>query len=213
MNKPKKVIQVQKIEENLESLLQPSDAEEAQVSDYGETDLTEKQDSAREALGQEELNPPGLVAQAEEFLRTFGVDPKGRSPKEVMDLIEAIRGVKEETTQVLSRGKVLDAMDRLLNFVPKGFVGEFRMNDDVDVSRAKSLGFQTFTHPSGSVESSTGSSDGTIRLGELILMIIPEEHYAAQRVVKAENLAKRRRIRNETIDQGFADPRFPLIKV
>ena len=213
MNKPKKVIEEQKVEESLEAMLQPKKAEDAEVRVDEEADLTQKQDAAREALGQETVHPPGIVAQAEEFLRTFGIDPKGRSPKEVMNLIEAIRGVKEETTQVLSRGKVLDAMDRLLSFVPEGFVGEFRQDNDVDVARAKSLGFRVFNHPSGSEESSTGTSDGTIRLGELILMIIPEAHYAAQRLAKAENLARRRRVRDKTIEQGFADPRFPLIKL
>ena len=133
-----------------------------------------------------------------------------------MEKIEKIHSAKKTVGQVLSRGRALDGIERLLSFVPRGYVGEFKRENDMDVSRAEALGFEVFISDEAKLESSTGTADGRVKLGDQILMIIPEELHVANRLIKADRLAARRKAHNQKggiIDQSGSDPLFPLIKL
>lgn len=159
---------------------------------------------------------PQVLEEAHKFLNQYGIKTEGLTPKEVMHKIEKINAAKEEAAQVLSRGQATDGIERLLSFVPEGFVGGFFRENDMDVSRARSLGFKVFEDERANVESSTGKSDGLVRLGDQILMVIPEEKYVAHRLLKAERLAERRKAhdpKSGAIDQGDASSLVPLIKL
>ena len=159
---------------------------------------------------------PQVLEEATAFLDKYGIRTKDLSPKEVMNKIEKIKAAKEIAAQVLSRGRAIDGIERLLSFVPEGYVGEFKRENDMDIERAKALGFKVFESDEAKVESSTGKSDGLVRLGDQLLMIIPEETYVANRLVKAERLAERRKshtFKAGAIDQKGADPLFPLIEL
>lgn len=163
---------------------------------------------------------PQVLEEAHKFLNQYGIRTEHLTPKEVMEKIEKIHTAKEEASQVLSRGQALDGIERLMTFVPEGFVGGFYRENDMDVSRAESLGFIVFKSEEANLESSTGTPDGRVRLGDQILMIIPEEEYVANRLIKAERLAERRKGRDHKlgrVDQGSggegSHPLFPLIKL
>ena len=159
---------------------------------------------------------PQVLEDAHKFLNRYGIKTEGLTPKEVMNKIEKIQAAKEEAAQVLSRGQATDGIDRLLSFVPEGFVGGFFRENDMDVSRARSLGFKVLEDERANLESSTGKSDGLVRLGDQILMIIPEEKYVAHRLAKADRLAERRKThdpKSGAIDQGDASSLVPLIKL
>lgn len=159
---------------------------------------------------------PQVLEEAHTFLNRFGIRTDDLSPKEVMEKIEKIHSAKKTVGQVLSRGRALDGIERLLSFVPRGYVGEFKRENDMDVSRAEALGFEVFISDEAKVESSTGTADGRVKLGDQILMIIPEELHVANRLIKADRLAARRKAHNQkggVIDQSGSDPLFPLIKL
>lgn len=159
---------------------------------------------------------PQVLEEAHTFLNRFGIRTDDLSPKEVMEKIEKIHSAKKTVGQVLSRGRALDGIERLLSFVPRGYVGEFKRENDMDVSRAEALGFEVFISDEAKLESSTGTADGRVKLGDQILMIIPEELHVANRLIKADRLAARRKAHNQKggiIDQSGSDPLFPLIKL
>ncbi len=159
---------------------------------------------------------PQVLEEAHIFLNKYGIMTEGLTPKEVMTKIQKIKVAKVENAQVLTRGRAIDGMERMLSFVPDGFVGEFKRENDLDISRAKALGFTVFESEEAKLESSTGTSDGTVRYGDQILMIIREELYVANRLIKAERLAARRRAHDPSksaVDQEGADDLFPLIKL
>jgi len=159
---------------------------------------------------------PQVLEEATAFLDKYGIKTTDLSPKEVMDKIEKIKAAKEIAAQVLSRGRAIDGIERLLSFVPEGYIGEFKRENDMDISRAKALGFTVFESDEANLESSTGKSDGLVRLGDQLLMVIPEETYVANRLVKAERLAERRKAHDfkaGAIDQKGSDPLFPLIEL
>ena len=159
---------------------------------------------------------PQVLEEAHKFLNQYGIKTEGLTPKEVMHKLEKVHAAKEEAAQVLSRGQALDGIERLLTFVPEGYVGGFFRENDMDVKRAESLGFKVFEDERANAASSTGKSDGLVRLGDQILMIIQEEKYVAHRLVKADRLAERRKShdpKSSTIDQGDASALVPLIKL
>ena len=162
------------------------------------------------------ISPPKLE-EIHQFLNKYGIMTEGLSPKEVIGKFKKVKEAKEEASQVLSRGRAIDGISRLLSFVPEGFIGEFKRENDIDISRAKTLGFTVLVSDDARLDSSTGKSDGLVRFGDQILMIIPEERHVGNRLAKAERLAKRRAARRVTegsnIPQGEADPLFPLIKL
>jgi len=160
---------------------------------------------------------PQKLEEAQAFLNRYGIKTEHLTPKEVMTKIEKIQVAKEENAQVLSRGRVLDGIERLLSFVPEGFIGEFKRENDMDIARAEALGFKVFISDEAKLASSTGAADGRVKFGDQILMIIPEELHVANRLIKAERLAERRRAHDPQgkaqIDQSESDPLFPLIKL
>ncbi len=163
---------------------------------------------------------PAELEEAHQFLNKFGIQTDGLTDQEVMAKIEKIRAAKEIASQVLSRGRALDGIERMLSFVPDGYKGQFKRENDVDISRARALGFEVFQDQRANIGSSTGKSDGLVRFGDQILMIIREETYVANRLVKAERAADRRRSHNykagsnkKQIDQGTASNLFPLIQL
>ncbi len=159
---------------------------------------------------------PQVLEDAHKFLNRYGIKTDQLTPKEVMHKIEKIQAAREVAAQVLSRGQALDGIERLLSFVPEGYVGEFKRENDMEVARARALGFEVFEDKRANLESSTGKSDGLVRLGDQILMIIREETYVAHRLAKADRLAEKRKAhdpKSATIDQGSADALVPLIKL
>jgi hypothetical protein len=160
---------------------------------------------------------PQVLEEAHVFLNRYGIKTDHLTPKEVMAKIEKIHVAKEENAQVLSRGRALDGIERLLTFVPDGYIGEFKRENDMDINRAEALGFKVFISDEAKLASSTGAADGRVKFGDQILMIIPEELHVANRLIKAERLAERRKSHNfqggAQIDQAGADPLYPLIKL
>jgi hypothetical protein len=164
--------------------------------------------------------PPAELEEAHRFLNQFGIRTDKLTDQEVMAKIDRIREAKPIASQVLSRGRALDGIERMLSFVPEGYIGEFKRENDIDVSRARALGFEVFQSEAANTGSSTGKSDGLVRFGDQILMIIREETYVANRLVKAERAAARRQSHNykagsqkTQIDQGSASTLFPLIQL
>ncbi len=135
---------------------------------------------------------PEKVQECRMFLDRFGIDEAKYSDQEVVEKVRRIQKARESHAQVLSRGRTLDGLDRLLKFVPDGYIGEFKRERPEDISRAHALGFRVFKSDEAAVASSTGSADGKVRLGDCILMIIPEEEYIAAHLAKQDNITHRR---------------------
>jgi hypothetical protein len=155
------------------------------------------------------------------FLDHYGIDTDGLDEDEIFEKYEKIQRIRKEQVQVLSRGQTLDSFDRLLSFVPRGYRGYFVRETSLEIARAEALGWQLFQGTDESQaanrSSSTGKSDGLVRLGDLILMILPEENYAALLIAKEERnrtkrLAReRKRQQPEQGDETYqADPLFPI---
>ena len=86
----------------------------------------------------------------------------------------------------------------------------------MDVRLTNARGFNVLEDDRANLETSTRKSDGLVRLGDQILMIIPEEKYVAHRLAKADRLAERRKThdpKSGAIDQGDASSLVPLIKL
>ena len=189
--------------------LEAKPEEETRIAEIGPADY---QDS--------EFVAPKVLAEALIFLNRYGIRTEGLTPKEVMNKIKKIEVAREEHAQVLSRGQALDGLERLLSFVPKGFVGEFKRENNEDIQRAETQGFVVLTCGDANLESPTGTPDDKVRFGDQILMIVPEERYVANRLNKAERLAARRKKQDHKhgrVDQGKghegASPLVPLIKL
>lgn len=151
------------------------------------------------------------------WLIKFGIDASGYSAKEVVEKLNKIREAKKAAVEVLARGPTIDAMEMLLEYVPEGFVGEFKAIRDTDIHRAEALGWQVFKHEKASKKTTTASSDNTVRLGDTILMIIPEEMYVARQLTRLERrqarknratLGEQKRAERET-----SDWEIPVVKL
>ena len=134
--------------------------------------------------------------EAKLFLARYQVATKDMSDVEVIEKTRRIQGHKKTAVQVLSRGRVLDGLERLLSYVPKGFVGEFMTESDIGIARARSLGFEVLHCEEASQDSPTGKGDSLVRFGDQILMIIPEDQYIAMQVAKDERHVRNRGGRN-----------------
>lgn len=174
----------------------------------------------------EEISLPERSVPQEEvdkgfaLLSRLGFDIRELTTEEMIEKVEKIQAYKEATAQVLTRGQVLDTFDRVLSFVPDGQVGHFVHEDDVSVQRARSLGWTPFSSEKAKLESSTGKADGLVRVGDLILVVMEEERYAALVLNRQERINERRsrRKRKEApAMQGdgrdAADPLFPVFKL
>jgi len=133
------------------------------------------------------------IEAGRKFLLKFGIDAAKFSDQEVADKLERIREAKAKSVEVLSRGPVLDGIERLLKLVPKGYVGEFKLDTELEVSRAQALGWEVFHDEKASKKTLTGAADTKVHMGDTILMIMPEEVYIANKLVKLERVERRRR--------------------
>ena len=177
-------------------------------------DLVQARDEMRDSAHTVPPPPEREVDQAREFLSLFGIDVIAKTDKEVIDLIDQIQDIKEETAQVLSRGHVLGGIERVLALVPKGLKGVLFREEPESIADAKGYGYVAFHHESAEAESSTGTSDGIVRYGDCIVMVIPEAQYVANHLVRQKRVRKRRQARHlNPIEQVDIDPRFPLIQM
>lgn len=118
------------------------------------------------------------------------------SVEEVIAKAKRVTEAEATSAQVLSRGRTLDSIDRILKkYVPEGMVGEFARNNDLDIARYRALGYEVFVDEDakGKKETPTGTADGLVRLGDTILMTIPEETYRVINRQKARRRAEKRR--------------------
>ena len=158
------------------------------------------------------------------FLEHYGINTEGYTLEEAYAKYQRIMGLAEEQAQVLSRGAVLDTFDRLLKYVPKGFKGEFFHESRTELDRAAAMGWVPLKSEVANLDSSTGKSDGLVRVGDLVLHIIPDEDYAAKQIARerrhANNRAKRKKeqaqpsqgaLGVDPLGQGLgAHPKHPL---
>lgn len=139
---------------------------------------------------------PMLVEAGRDFLHKYAIDSQHMSDEEVVELVKKVKKTKAATAEVLSRGPTLSAAELLLSYVPKGFQGEFFRNDSHSIHRAKAKGWEIFHNEEAAKQTSTGSGDTTVLLGDQILMIQPLDIYLAEKVNRAERLRDRRAKRN-----------------
>ena len=161
--------------------------------------LVNRADAAREYILKHNLKATKKDAKGEET---------ELSAEEALEKAERIRVARSKAAQVLSRGRTLDTLDRVLAHVPDGYVGQLVRESDVDIDRFRILGFELFESKAAKKESSHGTADGKIRVGDQILMTIREEDYAAlmyeRELRKARKreahkpAARRRQFENET---------------
>lgn len=150
------------------------------------------QTEAQKAMAQAEL-----AQEAFAYLKKYKLNIEDKTPEEAIKLVEKIKESRSKVAQVLRRGRTLDALDRILARVPKGFVGQFAREDELSVARKEALGFEVFIDPDlRDDEAPHGTGDGRIRIGDQILMIIPEAEHAAIKIEKYERAERRREARN-----------------
>lgn len=215
----------QSLEEALSAAEERNNKENENIQEEStpEDDSQETTQASSEAPEAEEVDvSPEKVQECRMFLDRFGINESEYTDKEVIEKVRRIQKARESHAQVLSRGRTLDGLDRLLKFVPKGYVGEFKRENPEDISRAHALGFRVFKSEDAAVASSTGSADGKVRLGDCILMIIPEEEYIAAHLAKQDNIQRRRTSRapEKQVGQAVgahgsqkieADPLVPIV--
>ena len=107
------------VEEDKGPILELADSNLAQET------LEEMEEIEPLDLGDSFYVAPQVAEEAHKFLNRYGIKTEGLTDKEVMEKIEKIQAAKEEAAQVLSRGRALDGIERLLDFVPEGYVGGF----------------------------------------------------------------------------------------
>jgi hypothetical protein len=161
--------------------------------------MAEVSESAKKAAAAAAL--ANRVSAAVEYIEEHGLkstkrDKQGKevelSAEEALEKAERIRKARSKAAQVLSRGRTLDTLDRVLAHVPDGYVGQLVRESDVDIDRFEILGFEVFTSEKAKKESSHGTADGKVRVGDQILMTMPEEDYAALQYEKQLRVAKKR---------------------
>lgn len=119
------------------------------------------------------------------------------SEEEVIEKAARLKDMESRAAQVLSRGRTLDAMDRIsAKHVPKGHVGLLVRNNELDIARAQALGYELCfneEHKKSAKDTPTGTADGLIRVGDAVLMSISEEEHRVLQKVKAKRIAEKRR--------------------
>jgi hypothetical protein len=138
-------------------------------------------------------------------LKVTKKDDKGEeielSAEEAVEKAERIRKARSKAAQVLSRGRTLDTLDRVLAYVPDGYVGQLVRESDVDIDRFRILGFELFESEAAKKESSHGTADGKVRVGDQILMTIREEEYAALMYERELRKARKREAHKPAVRQ------------
>lgn len=172
----------------------------------------EKLEAKKEARREESNNTPEIVVlpqevvQARTFLENYGIKHAHLTDKEVMQKIHKIDAARRTSVQVLSRGKAIDGIERALQKVPEGYVGEFRRDRDVDIQRAEALGWTVFIDEDAKKETPTQAADNKVKLGDQILMIIPEEEYVGNWIAIRERREARRKRRKDLLGGKIAPP-------
>lgn len=161
----------------------------------------------------------------EQFLQNYGIDTSDMDDEEVLNLYTRIQNLAEEQVQVLSRGAVNDTLDRLLReHVPPMFRGEFIHDSPTEIDRAKAMGWKPVVSEEANKESLTGTASNLVRCGDLVLMTMPVEQYAAMQIARDRRHAQRRARRKAEQDNpsqgalGFdpmggrlgASPQYPI---
>lgn len=131
------------------------------------------------------------VAAANMLLLEHGISSEDLSPEEAVAKAERLQAAKARAVQVLSRGKTLDALDMALETVPKGYVGEFVREDEMSVNRKRALGYELVEASSDKRRSLHPSGDSRVRVGDVVLMQIPEEEHVAIQAARQEVRQKR----------------------
>ena len=129
------------------------------------------------------------------FLQKFGIDASKLTDEDVVDKLEKIREAKAKSVEVLSKGPTLDGMERLLQkYIPEGFRGEFKLNNEIDIPRAEAMGWEIVRDKRAKKDTPTASADDKVVLGDTVLMMMPEEQYIANTLVKLERVEANRRL-------------------
>ena len=164
---------------------------------------------------QRKLEEMKKLETATKFLERFGVDVEALEDSEIVEKYDKIQASTAERTklQILSRGRTLDGIDAILAMVPRGFIGELKRDNQVDIKLAESQGWEIFSTEDGSDEVTPhGTADSSIRFGDQILMFMPEEEYIALHLSREEGKKYRRDRRKvkagEKVDPGSGS--FPI---
>jgi hypothetical protein len=123
------------------------------------------------------------------------------TPEEAFEKYERIQGLAQEQAQVLSRGATLDSFDLLLSHVPKGFKGEYIRDSPTEMDRARAMGWRPLESEEANQDSPTGKADGLVRIGDLVLFVIPDEEYAAKQIARDRRHADRRNRRKRELSR------------
>lgn len=162
-----------------------------------------------------QLNELTRVEKARAWLENYGIDTEKMDDATVLQKVEIIKEATELKSEVLSRGRVLDSLDRLLGKVQPGFVGEFKRNNHTDIQLAEAMGWKVLIDSKLAKESDTPSADGRVILGDLILMVIPDTDYVAIKLAERRRRAKKREAHSaaaqikEAAKQGITISEFP----
>lgn len=130
------------------------------------------------------------------FLDKYGMDISKTKNQEVWDMYDRVMAISNEKIQILSRGQVLSNIERLLQFVPEGFEGQFFREDPGEIHAAQALGWVMLYDDRAKLESSTGTSDGRVRLGDQIVMIMPKETFIALKFARDKHIQDIKRARD-----------------
>ena len=175
-----------------------------------DSDTMDLGEEVEEALFPSRTSVQGLIEthrtldKMRSLLAGYGLSVEKLSDAELVAKYNKIMKLAQEQTQVLSKGVVLDRLAYLVDkYVKDGFVGEFFLNSEEGVHRAQGMGWELVIDKKANKESPTGTADGRVLTGDLVLMQKPEDEYVADSIAKAQRRANRRK-RHEAIAKGKA---------
>lgn len=156
----------------------PDDLGDAEPEDVEDTDAAQETEAAPEVLD----NIP--LSMREDL-----------SPEEAERLYEEKIA---RLTQVLSRGVLNDALQRIIDqAVPEGYHGKFVRDNEGDINRYRNLGYG-FTYREGTqVRGSHGTGDSRIRQGDVVLMTVSGEQMDLLKEVRRRLVRKKLEIGKE----------------
>lgn len=139
---------------------------------------------------------PLQTSSAYEILANFDIDYSEMTPNQAVEKAREIESLRANYAQVLSRGQTTDAIDRALAHTPEGHVGELVRDNEGDIQRMRALGFDVVSSPDADdPDADVGThraGDSSIRVGDLILMSIPEMSYKVMHKTRADLRARKR---------------------
>lgn len=134
-------------------------------------------------------------ADALKKLQEFEIAHKDLTPEEAIEKAKKVSEAEARAIQALSRGRTLDAIDRVLaQHVPAGYVGVLCRNNELDIARYQGLGYEVVLSedPKKAGATPTPAADRMIRVGDSILMQISEEEHKTLLKVKARRIREKR---------------------